>query len=226
LIPLSLGAPAAGPTRVLCLGAHCDDIEIGCGGTLLRWLEERPELEVRWVVFSSDARRAGEARASVRRFLGAEPDKCLTLHAFRDGFLPYQGAEVKDAFEQLKGEFAPDVVFTHYRHDLHQDHRLVSELTWNTFRGPLVLEYEIPKWDGDLGSPNAFVPLSERQLQRKIEVLMDEYGTQRTRSWFAPDTFRALARLRGVEAAVAEGYAEAFYARKVVVELAISGSRT
>ena len=224
MIPLSLGAGAAGVTRVLCLGAHCDDIEIGCGGTLLRWLEERPELEVRWVVFSSDARRAAEARASARRFLGDEPDKRLTLHQFRDGFLPYVGAEVKDAFEQLKAEFAPDVVFTHYRHDLHQDHRLVSELTWNTFRGPLVLEYEIPKWDGDLGNPNAYVALAEHQLRRKIEVLMDEYGTQRGRSWFEPETFRSLARLRGVEAGVPEGFAEAFYARKLVVGLAAAGS--
>ncbi|HXZ86619.1 MAG TPA: PIG-L deacetylase family protein [Myxococcota bacterium] len=224
MIPLTLGAGTAGPARVLCLGAHCDDIEIGCGGTLLRWLEERPELDVRWVVFSSDARRAAEARASAQRFLGREPDKRLTLHEFRDGFLPYQGAEVKDAFERLKAEFAPDVVFTHYRHDLHQDHRLVSELTWNTFRGPLVLEYEIPKWDGDLGNPNAYVALSERHLQRKIEMLLAEYGTQRGKAWFEPETFRSLARLRGMEAAAPNGYAEAFYARKLVLGVGAPGS--
>ena len=219
MISLSPGSGGAAAQRVLCLGAHCDDIEIGCGGTLLRWLEERPELDVRWAVFSSDARRAAETRASARRFLGREPEKCVTLHEFRDGFLPYQGADVKQEFERLKAEFAPDVIFTHYRDDLHQDHRLVSELTWNTFRGPLILEYEIPKWDGDLGRPNAFVPLAQHQLQNKIEILLAEYGTQWGRSWFEPETFRSLARLRGMEAAAPERYAEAFYARKLVLGL-------
>ena len=204
-------------SRVLCLGAHCDDIEIGCGGTLLRWLEERPELDVRWVVFSSDARRAAETRASARRFLGREPDKCVQLHEFRDGFLPWQGAEVKEAFERLKAEFSPDVVFTHHRQDLHQDHRLVGELTWNTFRGPMILEYEIPKWDGDLGNPNAFVPLAERHLVKKTDILLEAYASQRGKRWFEAETFRALARLRGVEAAAPERYAEAFYARKVLL---------
>jgi len=213
VVGLSLGAAS----RVLCLGAHCDDIEIGCGGTLLRWLDERPDLDVRWVVFSSTPRRASEARASAQRFLGREPDKCLTLGEFRDGFLPYQGGEVKQEFERLKAEFAPDVILTHYRHDLHQDHRLVSELTWNTFRGPLILEYEIPKWDGDLGQPNAFVPLAETHMARKIEILMAAYETQLGRAWFEPETFRSLARLRGMEAAAPERYAEAFYARKLVL---------
>ncbi|HTO08009.1 MAG TPA: PIG-L deacetylase family protein [Myxococcota bacterium] len=213
MVGLSLGAAS----RVLCLGAHCDDIEIGCGGTLLRWLDERPDLDVRWVVFSSTPRRASEARASAQRFLGREPDKCLTLGEFRDGFLPYQGGEVKQEFERLKAEFAPDVILTHYRHDLHQDHRLVSELTWNTFRGPLILEYEIPKWDGDLGQPNAFVPLAETHMARKIEILMAAYETQLGRAWFEPETFRSLARLRGMEAAAPERYAEAFYARKLVL---------
>jgi LmbE family N-acetylglucosaminyl deacetylase len=216
-VTLTLGLPAADQRRVLCLGAHCDDIEIGCGGTLLRWLEECPELDVRWAVFSSDARRAAELRASARRFLCREPDKCLSVCEFRDGFLPWHGAEVKDEFERLKAEFAPDVVFTHFRHDLHQDHRLVSELTWNTFRGPLILEYEIPKWDGDLGSPNAFVPLAERHVQKKTEILVEAYASQRGRAWFEPETFRALARLRGVESATR--YAEAFHARKLTLKL-------
>ncbi len=223
MIPLSLGAGEVTPQKILCLGAHCDDIEIGCGGTLLRWLEERPELDVRWAVFSSDARRAAETRASARRFLGREPDKRVTLHEFRDGFLPYHGAEVKQEFERLKAEFAPDVILTHYRHDLHQDHRLVSELTWNTFRGPLILEYEIPKWDGDLGNPNAYVPLTERHVQGKIDILLAEYGTQRGRGWFEPETFRSLARLRGMEAAAPERYAEAFYARKLVLGFRSAG---
>ena len=224
MIPLSLGSGIVTPQRVLCLGAHCDDIEIGCGGTLLRWLEECPDLDVRWAVFSSDARRAAETRASSRRFLGREPDKCVMLHEFRDGFLPYHGADVKQEFERLKSEFAPDVIFTHYRDDLHQDHRLVSELTWNTFRGPLILEYEIPKWDGDLGTPNAYVPLAERHVQGKIEILLAEYGTQQGRAWFEPETFRSLARLRGMEAAAPERYAEAFYARKLVLDVGRSSS--
>jgi len=217
LISLSVGKGRVTPQRVLCLGAHCDDIEIGCGGTLLRWLEERPDLDVRWAVFSSDARRAAETRASAHRFLGREPDKCVTICDFRDGFLPDHWADVKQEFERIKAEFAPDVVFTHYRHDLHQDHRLVSELTWNTFRGPLVLEYEVPKWDGDLGVPNAFVPLAERQVQAKIDILLAEYGTQRGKPWFEAETFRSLLRLRGMEAAAPERYAEAFHARKVVL---------
>jgi LmbE family N-acetylglucosaminyl deacetylase len=220
---LTFGVEAAAASRVLCLGAHCDDIEIGCGGTLLRWLEERPDLDVRWVVFSSNRRRAAETRASAQRFLGRAPDKCVTLCDFRDGFLPYQGAEVKQEFERLKAEFAPDVVLTHYREDLHQDHRLVSELTWNTFRGPLILEYEIPKWDGDLGNPNAFVPLADRHLSKKIEILLAEYETQKGRSWFEPETFRSLARLRGMECSAPERYAEAFYARKVVLDVGRSG---
>jgi len=220
LIPLFIGAGEVTPQKILCLGAHCDDIEIGCGGTLLRLLEERPGFDVRWTVFSSDVRRAAETRASARRYLGREPDKCVTLFEFRDGFLPYQGAEVKQEFERLKAEFAPDVIFTHYRNDLHQDHRLVSELTWNTFRGPLILEYEIPKWDGDLGQPNAFVPLAERHVQEKTDILLSEYGTQKGRAWFEPETFRSLARLRGIEAASPERYAEAFYARKLVLGVA------
>jgi LmbE family N-acetylglucosaminyl deacetylase len=205
--------------KVLCLGAHGDDIEIGCGGTLLRWLEDCPRLDVHWVVFSAEARRAEESRASARRFLDRDPDRCVTFCDFRDGFLPYHGSEVKLAFERLKSRFSPDVVFTHYRHDLHQDHRLVSELTWNTFRESLILEYEIPKWDGDIGNPNAYLPLAERHLQAKIEILLAEYATQRDRPWFEPGTFRALARVRGMEIAAPERYAEAFYVRKLALDI-------
>jgi len=210
--------------KVLCLGAHCDDVEIGCGGTLLRWREDNPSLEVRWVVFSANGSRAAETRASARRFLGSDPNLCVKFCEFRDGFLPYQGDEVKDAFERLKGEFAPDVVFTHYRNDLHQDHRLVSELTWNTFRGSLILEYEIPKWDGDLGNPNAYVPLTARHLEAKIEILCEEYTTQRGRTWFEPETFRSIARLRGMEMAATERYAEAFYARKFALDVSVGAN--
>ena len=222
MLNLRLAAKRRSNLTVLCLGAHCDDIEIGCGGTLLRWLEDTPALEVRWAIFSADQDRAAETRASARRFLGREPDQCVTFCNFRDGFLPYQGSEVKQAFERLKLEFTPDVVFTHYRHDLHQDHRLVSELTWNTFRGPLILEYEIPKWDGDLGKPNAYLPLNERHLRAKIEILCDEYPTQRSHAWFEPESFRSLPRLRGMDIAASQRYAAAFYARKLALDINVS----
>lgn len=225
MISLSLDSGNAGVRRVLCLGAHCDDIEIGCGGTLLCWLEQVGSLDIRWVVFASDSSRAAETRASARRFLGRGADDCVTIHAFRDGFLPYHGATVKQEFERLKSEFAPDVVFTHYRQDLHQDHRLISELTWNTFRGPLILEYEVPKWDGDLGVPNAFQPLAFRHLQAKVDILLEEYVTQRGRSWFEADTFRALARLRGIEIGAPERHAEAFYARKLMLQASVKSSQ-
>jgi LmbE family N-acetylglucosaminyl deacetylase len=207
-----LGSPSA---AVLCLGAHCDDIEIGCGGTLLRWRRERPELEVHWVVFSADATRRGEAEAAAARFLGEGGVKRLVVHDFRDGFFPYEGVAVKEAFEHLKHSVRPDVVFTHQRDDRHQDHRLVSELTWNTFRDHLILEYEVPKWDGDLGQPNAFSPLEERDVDAKVAALVDIYSSQRDRRWFDPDTFRGLMRLRGVECGTR--FAEAFHARKLVL---------
>jgi LmbE family N-acetylglucosaminyl deacetylase len=203
--------------HVLCLGAHCDDIEIGCGGTMAKLADEHPGLSVTWVVWSSNARRAEEARASAEAILAGVKSREIVVNGFRDGFLPYHGAQVKEAFEELKKKVTPDLIFTHYRSDLHQDHRLVSELTWNTFRGPLILEYEIPKWDGDLGQPNAFVPLAESHVARKIEILMAAYETQLGRSWFEPETFRSLLRLRGMEAAAPERYAEAFYARKLVL---------
>jgi LmbE family N-acetylglucosaminyl deacetylase len=203
--------------RLLCLGAHSDDIEIGCGGTLLRLMEDYPDLSICWIVFGAPGHRAVEARQSAEVFLQPVRQKQIVVKGFRDGFFPYIGAEVKDYFEQIKREISPDLIFTHYRHDLHQDHRLLSELTWNTYRDHLILEYELPKYDGDLGVPNLFVALDKRICQRKIGHLMTHFASQLEKDWFTEDTFLALLRLRGVEARVSGKYAEAFYCRKLVL---------
>ncbi len=205
------------PRRVLALGAHADDIEIGCGGTLLRLATERGELEVLWVVFCATPERAAEARASAGAFLQGVARSRVIVRDHRDGYLPYAGAAVKDEFETLKKEFSPDLVFTHYREDRHQDHRLVSELTWNTWRDHLVLEYEIPKYDGDFGSPNFFSVLPAETIDRKIELVLGHYPSQARKHWFTADLLRAVPRIRGMECAAPEGFAEGFYCRKAVL---------
>jgi LmbE family N-acetylglucosaminyl deacetylase len=206
----------SGPTRLLALGAHCDDIEIGCGGTMLRLAAERPDLEIRWVVFASGPERAAETRASAGDFLAGFRNWKLQVHGFRDGYLPYEGASVKDAFEALKAEYAPNIVFTHHRDDRHQDHRLVSELTWNTWRNHLILEYEVPKYDGDFGSPSVFAPLPAAVLERKIDLILTHFGSQMEKHWLTRDLLRSAARIRGMECVAPEHLAEAFYVRKVV----------
>ena len=206
-----------GVKRVLCIGAHSDDIEIGCGGTILHLLEGSEAIEVYWLVLSAHAERAREAQRSARAFLARAGKKTVVVKTFRDGFLPYLGPPVKECFEELKRVFAPDVIFTHCRHDLHQDHRLVCELTWNTFRDHLILEYEVPKYDADLRAPNFFVPLSDAICRKKVRWLMRFFGTQQNRHWFSEDLFLGLLRLRGVEAASSTRYAEAFYCRKLVL---------
>src|ERR1700730_12681843 len=198
------------------LVAHCDDIEIGCGGTLLRLAGQRSDLEGRWMIFCSTPQRASEAPASGEAFLQGVAKVDVTVRDYRDGYLPRSGAEVKDEFEALKRQYQPDLIFTHYHHDLHQDHRFVSELTWNTWRNHLILEYEIPKYDGDLGVPNFFSTLSTGALERKIALLLQHFPSQRGKSWFTADLFRGLARIRGMECAAPEGFAEAFHCRKAV----------
>lgn len=215
MLSIDLIGRARAPVRALALGAHCDDIEIGCGGTILRLLSERPLVEFFWVVFCSNATRASEARASAGAFLQGAASSRVVIHEFKDGYLPYSGAIVKDAFEALKGSFAPDIIFTHFREDRHQDHRLVSELTWNTWRDHLVLEYEIPKYDGDFGSPNFFSPLSRATLERKIDLTFEHFQSQASRQWFTRDLLQGVARVRGMECVAPEQVAEAFYARKV-----------
>lgn len=206
------------PYKVLCLGAHCDDIEIGCGGTILKMTRERKPVDVYWVVFSSDELRGREAHKSASIFLEGAREKRIAVKKFRISYFPYVGAEIKDFFEEIKKEYAPDLVFTHCRHDLHQDHRLVNELTWNTFRDHLILEYEIPKYDGDLGSPNAFVHLDTAICERKVAYILENFSSQKEKQWFTGDTFLSLLRLRGIESNAPGKYAEGFYCRKMVLE--------
>jgi LmbE family N-acetylglucosaminyl deacetylase len=216
-----LGFDRSGPPveHVLCLGAHCDDLEIGCGGTVLSLAARPNPPSFTWVVFSSDATREAEALRSAETFLDGARSARIIIKKFRDGFLPYEGALVKEAFEELKGLVSPDLVLTHNRDDLHQDHRLISELTWNTFRDHLVLEYEIPKYDGDLGVPNFFVPLDDSRCRRKIETILTSFTSQHGKRWFSEDLFRSLMRLRGMECNAPSAYAEAFYCRKLVAAL-------
>lgn len=208
--------PPEHPFKVLCLGAHSDDIEIGCGGTILRLIDEIPQLQVYWVVFSANGDREEEAKKSAELFLADVTEKKVVTKNFRDGFFPYNGAQIKDYFEELKSQISPDLIFTHYRNDRHQDHRLIEELTWNTFRNHLILEYEIPKYDGDLGRPNYFVRLNEEIATKKIDYLHKVFATQRGKYWFNEDLFKALMNLRGVEARSSSNYAEGFYAYKLV----------
>jgi len=203
--------------NVLCLGAHSDDIELGCGGTILRLAAERPDMRVRWVVFSGNAAREREARHSAAMFLERVKSKEVVTQTFRDGFFPFHGERIKESFEQIKSEFVPDLVFTHCRDDAHQDHNLLARLTWNTFRDHLILEYEIPKYDGDLGHPNFFVALDEATVRRKSEILMQAFPSQAGRQWFSDDTFRAILRLRGIECNAPGRFAEAFHCRKMVL---------
>jgi LmbE family N-acetylglucosaminyl deacetylase len=217
MLPLRLGDPEAEPRRVLAIGAHPDDIEIGCTGTILKLVEHDAVAEVRWVVLSGDGERAREARRSAEALLESVPRSEVVVRDFPDGFFPYEGQRIKDFFEQLKDDFSPDVVFTHQRADLHQDHRLSCELTWNTFRDHLILEYEVPKYDGDMSAPNAFVPLDERLRRRKIDHLMSYFGSQVSKRWFKEDLFSSLLRLRGMECNSPSYYAEAFFCRKAVL---------
>ena len=205
------------PVKALFLGAHSDDIELGCGGTVLSLLEQGQELEVWWVVFAASPARRLEAERSAEMFLRGAVKKEIVVRDFKESFFPYIGSEIKECFEELKRTISPDVVFTHFRDDLHQDHRLISELTWNTFRDHVILEYEIIKYDGGLGSPNVFVHLSEKVCAEKIKYMMDNFQSQRSHQWFTEDTFRAILRLRGVEANAPSKFAEAFYARKLVL---------
>jgi len=217
LLSLVLSPRRQGSLKLLCLGAHADDIEIGCGGTVLRLAAEMPDLVVRWIVFSGAGPREVEARNSAASFLENVAVKQIEVLQFRDGYFPFQGAAIKDRFEVIKCEFDPSLVLTHWQGDAHQDHRLVAELTHNTFRDHLVLEYEIPKYDGDLGNPNLFVPLTQALFRRKVETIGHHFSSQRGRSWFSDKTFLAMARLRGIGCNSPEGLAEAFYARKIVL---------
>lgn len=203
------------PQILLCLGAHSDDIEIGCGGSLLRILAQYPHIEVYWVVLAAKGVRHTEAFDSANKFLAKVAKKNIIVKDFKDGFFPYIGQDIKTFFEQLKHEISPDIIFTHYRHDLHQDHRLVSELTWNTFRNHLIFEYEIMKYDGDLGQPNCFVQLDQEICQKKVTYIIESFKSQANHHWFNKEAFFALLKLRGIECNAP--YAEGFYCRKITI---------
>ena len=214
MLQVQLGSSTA--PCILLLGAHCDDIEIGCGGTVMQLARRYPKGRFVWVTLGSDAERAAETRAAAARLLENAREREVRVEEFRTSYFPSDVAALKDYFEGLKA-IKPDLILTHFRQDLHQDHRVTNELTWNTFRNHLILEYEIPKFDGDLGVPNVFFSLSRAELKRKCDVLMDCFPSQATRTWFSRDTFEAIARLRGIECNAPEGFAEAFYGRKFCV---------
>jgi len=219
VIKLGLPGKDAGPLNVLCLGAHADDIEIGCGGTVLYLGRALSRLKFYWVVLSNPGTRRQEALKAADLFT-AGSDKEVILENYRDGFLPYSGGEVKDFFERLKGQVNPDLIFTPWHGDAHQDHRLVAELTWNTFRNHLILEYEIPKYDGDVGRPNVFVPLEAPLYREKVDHLFEAFTSQCSKPWFDRETFLGLMRIRGMESNSPSGYAEGFHARKMVLAAA------
>jgi LmbE family N-acetylglucosaminyl deacetylase len=219
MIGLSLNG-RRGIRELLCLGAHSDDIEIGCGGTVLELLAANAGIRVTWAVFSGDARREAEARRAARRFLKNAASSEVVVQKHRDAFFPSETTEIKEFFEQLKRTTKPDLILTHYRHDRHQDHRTISDLTWNTFRDHFVLEYEIPKYDGDLGTPNFFVPVSRRHARRKVADICGLFESQQGQHWFTPDLFFGLMRLRGIECGTE--FAEAFHARKAIIRAAVT----
>jgi len=217
MITLGFNHPARSPFTVLCLGAHADDIEIGCGGTLLKLMTQRSDVSVHWVVFSAPPPRAREAKHSAGILLQNARTKNIVIKGFRDSYFPFMGDRIKKFMQQLARNVTPDVVFTHHRRDLHQDHRLLAELTWNAFRNHLILEYEIPKYDGDMGAPNAYVHLDKNVAERKVRHICDAFKTQKSKQWFGADTFLALLRLRGLESNSPSKYAEAFYCPKMLL---------
>ena len=214
MLKLGLKKPDHSNLKILCLGAHSDDIEIGCGGTILRLIEEYKQPEIYWIVFSARGTRKREAQASAQSILGKLPKKTILTKNFRDGFFPFEGAAIKDEFEALKKKFSPDLILTHCKEDRHQDHRVVSDLTWNTFRNHLIWEYEIPKYDGDIGNPNFYVELTRAQCDRKRDILLQYFISQQQKHWFTENLLFSLLRIRGMESGRSSEYAEAFFCRK------------
>jgi LmbE family N-acetylglucosaminyl deacetylase len=217
MLTLSIPHSSDGSLKILCLGAHSDDIEIGCGGAILKLLRDHENVQVHWVVFSGEGERTGEALGSAADFLAATGEKQIVVKDFKGSFFPHSGCEIKEYFEEIKKDFAPDIIFTHYRHDLHQDHRVINELTWNTFRNHFILEYEIVKYDGDIGQPNFFVHLDEDLCRRKIDTILKQFKSQSYRTWFTEDAFYAILRLRGIESNSPGKYSEGFYCRKALI---------
>ena len=218
MLSINLKKDIKSPLRILCLGAHSDDIEIGCGGTILKLAEQyHHHLEIVWVVFSAHGEREQEAQQSADAFLKDVKQKRIFIYKHKDGFFPFTGIEIKESFEAIKKEFSPDIVFTHYRNDRHQDHRLISDLTWNTFRNHLILEYEIPKYDGDFGSPNFFMSLDEKTCKRRNKLIIRYFQTQKEKHWLTEETLISILRLRGIESGRSSRYAEGFFCRKITL---------
>lgn len=216
MLPIHFDFPADRPLRLLCLGAHPDDLEIGCGGTVLL-LTARHQVDCTWVVFSGAGPREAEARQGAAAVLERATASRITVEKFQDGFFPAQWAALKERFERIGAETAPDLILTHHRNDRHQDHRTLADLTWNTWRDHLILEYEVPKYEGDLQHPNLYIPLDAGTADRKVDILAQCFGSQQHKHWFDVETFRGLMRLRGLECRAPERYAEAFHASKVLV---------
>ena len=210
--------PAKPPARILCLGAHADDIEIGCGGTLIKLLSSRPDLHLHWVVLSGNDERAAEARSAAQRIVKDGSNTTVEIKQFRDAHFEYaEAVALKAYFHQLSKTVNPDLVFSHRRGDAHQDHRFVGELTWQHFRSQMILEYEIPKYEGDLGQPSVYVELDEKTAFEKVDTIVTEFPSQHEKPWFTASTFEALARIRGIECNAPSGLAEAFHCRKMLV---------
>lgn len=203
--------------KILCLGAHSDDIEIGCGGTILKLLQDYENVQIHWVVFSGEGERAAESKGSAADFLANTTGNQVVVNDFKASYFPYSGSDIKEYFEVIKNNFTPDIIFTHYRHDLHQDHRVINELTWNTFRSHFILEYEIMKYDGDIGQPNFFVHLDEDICRKKIGCILKHFKSQSHRPWFTEDTFYSILRLRGIESNSPSNYSEGFFCRKALM---------
>jgi len=202
--------------RLVCIGAHPDDIEIGAGGTVLRLAAENRLLSVRWAVMSGTEPRANEARAAADRFLANVEDRRVSVDGFRDGRFPGAWEAVKDRLEAIAGEGPADLILVHRRDDWHQDHRLLGELAWTVFRDHLLLEYEVPKWDGDLATPNVYFEVPAWAIERKAQLIVESFPSQARHDWFAPETFTSLARIRGIEAHAVDHFAEGFHGRKLV----------
>lgn len=213
---LRITPPTDRALRVVALGAHADDIEIGAGGLIQRLVADTPSLSIRWLVASATPERRREAEKASSRLVGSVSDCTLDIGDLRDGFLPFLGPAPKEWLIRHAG-FEPDIVICPRGEDLHQDHRLVGQLAWQVFRSSLIFEYEIPKYEGDLGRPNVYVVLDRATAERKVATILEAFPSQRSRRWFEPETFWALLRLRGIEAASPTGFAEAFHASKIVL---------
>jgi LmbE family N-acetylglucosaminyl deacetylase len=217
MLKLNITDKNNGKLKILCLGAHSDDIEIGCGGTILRLLSEHNNTDVYWVVFGSSGKRNVEALTSANKFLKYAKRKNIIIKHFKDGFFPFKGEYIKNYFEKMESKISPDIIFTHNRNDFHQDHKFISDLTWNTFRDHLILEYEIIKYDGDICSPNLYVQLKKSICNEKVNYILNSFKSQGNKLWFTSDTFFSVMRIRGIESRAPENYAEGFYCRKIII---------